>query len=112
DLDPAFRLLVIHIEERELLPSFLGAEYVVDVRDERGHRRVAVESHVEVRDAISNHSLPLRQALRKRRLFHIAVQAMDYVARPRRESAPVRAVRSLELLPILVDEGLEDTLDV
>ena len=89
------------------------AVHDVEIRDERRNRRVAVEHDVEVRHAVADHALALRQIRRERGRLHVVVEAADRGLGPRREAAPADAMRvASSVSAILVDKRLKDALDV
>src|SRR5262249_56093628 len=108
DLDPALGPLVKDVYERQLLSSLLSALDDVDVEDEGRDRRVAIEHGVEVGDFEADHALPFRRPGVEGRFFHVAVEAANHVPRPRREAAPIVAVRRAKPGDVLVDEALTD----
>jgi hypothetical protein len=103
---------VVHVQQRQLLRTLGVAVHDVEIRDERRDRRVAVEHDVEARHAVADHALALRQIGRERGRLHVVVEAADRGLGPRREAAPVDAMRRFELSAILVDKRLKDALDV
>ena len=58
DLNPAVRLPVIHVDQRERLRRLLRVDDYIDVGDERRDGGVAVEHDVEVRDAVADERRP------------------------------------------------------
>ena len=112
DLDPALRLFVEDVQQREPLRELRPAIRHVDVEQERGHRRVAVEDDVEVGHAVADHADALGRRRVEGRFVHVAVEAANHVIGLGREPPPVLAVRFRERLAVLVDERLADVLDL